>query len=145
MSERERPVAVLDEAGGPPSHQNKHKYGALGCSGTGIPEQSPLIGVTDRSNNKPYSVFPRSGCPPPRGQRLEGSVLCQCEPLFDCASPPSPHPSSLCSSGPSWSDWTIRHQRTQRLAGTYGVATCADDGVMLGSEAVWQCCCCCCC
>lgn len=52
MSERERAVAVLDEAGGPPSHQNKHKYGALGAAGQDS-SAGPLIGVTDRSNNKP--------------------------------------------------------------------------------------------
>lgn len=46
----------------------------------------PLIGVTDRSNNKPCSVFPRSGCPP-QGQQLGGSVLCQCKPLSDCSFP----------------------------------------------------------
>lgn len=41
-----------------------------------------LIGVTDRSNNKPYSVSLRSHHLPPRGQQPGGSVLCQCKPLF---------------------------------------------------------------
>lgn len=74
-----------------------------------------LIGVTDRSHNKPYSVFLRSHCLPPGVNNQEAlcSVsinLCFLSPfvllfIHLC----------LCSSGPSWSNWTRRHQRTQRL------------------------------
>lgn len=76
-----------------------------------------LIGVTDRSNNKPYSVFLRLPCLPP-GVNNQGA-LCSVSVNLCFISPfvLSFIQVCLCSPGPSWSDWAGRHQRTQRLTG----------------------------
>lgn len=76
-----------------------------------------LIGVTDRSHNKPYSVFLRSHCLPLGVNNQE--ALCSVSVNLCFISPfvlPSIH-LCLCSSGPSWSNWTSRRQRTQRFTG----------------------------
>lgn len=76
-----------------------------------------LIGVTDRSHNKPYTVFLRSHCLPLGVNNQE--ALCSVSVNLCFISPfvlPLIHP-CLCSSGPSWSNWTRRQQRTQRLTG----------------------------
>lgn len=55
--------SVLAEGGGHRATKININMGLWGAAGQDS-RADPLIGVTDRSNNKPYSVLPRSGCPP---------------------------------------------------------------------------------
>lgn len=69
------------EGGGHRATKTNINTGLWGTAGRDS-RAGTLIGVTDRSHNKPYSVFLRSRCLPPGGQQPGGSVLCQCKSLF---------------------------------------------------------------
>ena len=109
-------LALLVEGRGHRATKTNINTGLRGTAGQDS-RAGILIGMTDRSHNKPYSVFLRSRCLPPGVNNQEalcsvGVYLCFISPfvllyIHQC----------LCSSGPSWSNWTQRHQRTQRLTG----------------------------